>query len=187
MLTHIISYTITFQNTNTDNTPTPLSWLVGGDSEGAVESLYSLDDTRLCGRLLAPLPEPLEAAPVAGYSQGRVYVCGGSGRCYSSLAARPGKGWVRTQSLLVNTTRAGVSVAQGQMYVFGGSRQPRCDLRPQVQVFSGQSQTWSFLTTPAPSVIGEGSCAVTAGRFIFVIGGFHNRGDYTNRLVTCFH
>jgi len=67
------------------------------------------------------------------------------------------------------------------MYVFGGSRQPRCDLRPQVQVFSGQSQTWSFLTTPAPSVIGEGTCAVTAGRFIFVIGGFHNRGDYTNR------
>ena len=179
-ITFLTYINITFQNTNTDNTPTPLSWLVGGDNEGAVESLYSLDDSRLCGRLLAPLPEVMEAA-VAGYSQGRVYVCGHRGRCYSASAARPGQGWVRTQPLLVNTTMAASSVAQGRMYVFGGSRQPRCDLSPQVQVFRGQTQSWSFLQTPAPSVIGEGGCAVTAGRFIFVIGGFSNRGDYTNR------
>ena len=146
-----------------------------------MESLYSLDDSRLCGRLLAPLPEVMEAA-VAGHSQGRVYVCGGErGQCYSASAARPGQGWVRAQPLLVNTTHAASSVAQGRMYVFGGSRQPRCDLSPQVQVFSGQ--TWAFLSTQAPSVIGEGNCAVTAGSFIFVIGGFSNRGDYTNRYL----
>ena len=62
-------------NTNTQTAPT--SWIIGGDESGSSESLVTLDDGRLCGTLLPPVPAGVSGMS-AGYSAGRVYTCGGT-------------------------------------------------------------------------------------------------------------
>ena len=45
----------------------------------------------------------------------------------------------------------------------------------QVQMLDARSQQWSILRSQPSSALGSGNCAVAAGRFIFLIGGFHLR------------
>ena len=64
-------------NTNTQTQTTPTSWIIGGDDRGTSESLVTLNDGRLCGTLLPSLPGAVYGMS-AGYSAGRVYICGGN-------------------------------------------------------------------------------------------------------------
>ena len=45
----------------------------------------------------------------------------------------------------------------------------------QVQMLDARSQQWSILRSQPGSALGSGNCAVAAGRFIFLIGGFHRK------------
>ena len=42
-------------------------------------------------------------------------------------------------------------------------------------MLNARSQQWSLLRSQPSSVLGSGNCAVSAGRFIFLIGGFHRK------------
>ena len=42
-------------------------------------------------------------------------------------------------------------------------------------MLNARSQQWSLLKSQPGSALGSGNCAVAAGRFIFLIGGFHRK------------
>ena len=106
-------------------------------------------------------------------------VCGGaassasppSSLCYSRPAAASSQGWAAAPPLLANTSHAAAASLGDTMYVFGGRRSAPCDPRTQVQVLRPRAPAWAFLPALPPDSLGGRSCAVAAGRFIFVIGG----------------
>jgi len=120
---------------------------------------------------------------MGGYMRGRVYVCGGSSGgfessvihndCHAALANNPSKGWVSVPKLPINTTHAAHTVLNDQLYVFGGYQKPSCGYRPELQIYNSRTQKWSVSRkTDPPAHIGAYGCAVPAGKFIFVIGGW---------------
>ena len=106
-------------------------------------------------------------------------VCGGaaspasppSSLCYSRPATATSQGWAAAPPLLANTSHAAAASLGDTMYVFGGRRSAPCDPRTQVQVLRPRAPAWSLLPAQPPDSLGGRSCAVAAGRFIFVIGG----------------
>merc|ERR1719228_378111 len=190
----------TFVNGNTspfkakedDNDGFKTTWLIGGGSGSgtSVETFVSKNKGQLCGKELPPLPSERSAA-MGGFMQGRVYVCGGSSGgfktlvirkdCQAALANSPIKGWVATPNLPINTTHAAHTLVNNKMYVFGGYQKPACGYRPEVQIFDSVQQRWSVSPkTDPPQHIGAYDCAVSAGHFIFVIGGWFPTFAYTS-------
>ena len=168
------------------------TWLIGGGSGSgtSVESLVTKNDGRMCGRELPRFPFEHSAA-MGGYMRGRIYVCGGSSGgfenslihndCHAALANNPGKGWVSVPSLPINTTHAAHAVLNDKLYVFGGYQKPSCGYRPELQVYNSRTQKWSVSRkTDPPEHIGAYGCAVSAGKFIFVIGGWFPPFAYTS-------
>ena len=106
-------------------------------------------------------------------------VCGGaaspasppSSLCYSRPATASSQGWAAAPPLLANTSHAAAASHGDTMYVFGGRRSAPCDPRTQVQVLRPRAPAWALLPAQPPDSLGGRSCAVAAGRFIFVIGG----------------
>ena len=106
-------------------------------------------------------------------------MCGGaaspasapSSLCYSRPAAASSQGWAAAPPLLANASHAAAASLGDTMYVFGGRRSAPCDPRTQVQVLRPRAPAWAFLPALPPDSLGGRSCAVAAGRFIFVIGG----------------
>lgn len=84
-------------------------------------------------------------------------------------------------SLPINTTHAAHAVHNNKLFVFGGYQKPACGYRPEVQIYNSRTQKWSLnRETDPPQHIGAYGCAVTAGRYIFVIGGWFPPFAYTN-------
>ena len=161
-----------------------VSWLVGGQGAG-VESLAGGEGGVVCGEEISPsLPLPL-LSPAVGQAGGRVFVCGGSspvsgrtlGDCYTRLTT-PAQEWQLTAPLPLNTTVAASAVQGGNLFVLGGLRQPPCGAQPGVQVLNTRRLTWSLSpTTDPPPHLGSlpsHSCAVTAGQFILLTGGWRD-------------
>jgi len=180
------------QSQTPDDNGLTTSWLIGGasGSGSAVESLVTRGEGQICGRELQRFPFEHSAA-MGGYMRGRVYVCGGSSggfdnlvihnECHAALANSPGKGWVAVPSLPINTTHAAHAVLNNKLYVFGGYQKPACGYRPEVQIYNSRTQKWSLSQkTDPPQHIGAYGCAVSAGKFIFVIGGWFPPFAFTN-------
>ena len=144
----------------------------------------------MCGIGLPRFPSERSAA-MGGFMRGRIYVCGGSSGgyenpvlhkdCQAALASNPRKGWVAIPGLPINTTHAAHAVSNNKLYVFGGYQKPACGYRPEVQIFNSRDQKWSISPkTDPPEHIGAYGCAISAGNFIFVIGGWSPASAYTS-------
>ena len=172
-------------------------WLLGGDNtNGGVERLVETSSGAVCSRSISRLPNTY-TEHVAGFLAGQVFVCGGnSGEnkrtkkyevhnpCYFARPDQPSN-WNPAPPMLVNTTNAATAVFNDDLYVFGGYQKPACGARPGVQIFYSRKNSWSWNTkNDPPFELGAYQCAVTAGRLIFVIGGWYPHNHYPSQ-PTC--
>ena len=171
--------------------------MLGGDNtNGGVERLVETSSGAVCSRSISRLPNTY-TEHVAGYLAGQVFVCGGnSGEnkrtkkyevhnpCYFARPDQPSN-WIPAPPMLVNTTNAATAVFNDDLYVFGGYQKPACGARPGVQIFYSRKNSWSWNTkNDPPFELGAYQCAVTAGRLIFVIGGWYPHNHYPSQ-PTC--
>ena len=161
------------------------TWLIGGDNTlGSIERLIETSNGTVFSSIITNLPNSY-TNHVAGYLDGKVYVCGGNSgidstgqyrlhnTCYSVFPSQP-TSWIQAPSMITNTTNAAYSVHNGNLHVFGGFQSPACGARPGVQIFSSGGNSWSQSSrNDAPFELGAYQCAVTAGEKIFVIGGWY--------------
>ena len=122
---------------------------------------------------------------MSGFLAGKVFVCGGNNgvdfngiyrvhnQCHFARPSSP-VSWIPAPPMLGNTTNAAYTVHDDNLYVFGGYQKPACGMRPGVQIFSSDTNSWSWSTKHDPPFeVGAYQCAVTAGDLIFVIGGWY--------------
>ena len=183
------------QSTTFDNEDSE-TWLIGGDNTGgSIERLIETSNGNVFSSIITKFPNGYPN-PVAGYLDGKVYVCGGNSGtdstgkyrvhnpCYSTFPSQP-RSWNQAPSMITNTTNAAYTVHNDNFYVFGGYQKPACGARPGVQIFSSSRNSWSQSSrNDPPFELGAYQCAVTAGDKIFVIGGWYP-WDYYPSAPTC--
>ena len=172
------------------------TWLIGGDNTaGSIERLSESSNGNVFSSKITKVPNSY-SNHVAGYLDGKVYVCGGNSGtdstgqyrvhnpCFFAFPNQP-RSWNQAPSMIRNTTNAAYSVHDKNLYVFGGYQKPACGARPGVQIFQTRRNSWSQNSRHDPPFeLGAYQCAVTAGNRIFVIGGWYPWEHYPN-AQTC--
>merc|ERR1711988_1422525 len=105
----------TFDNEDTE------TWLIGGDNTGgSIERLIETSNGNVFSSIITKFPNGYPN-PVAGYLDGKVYVCGGNSGtdstgqyrvhnpCYSAFPSQP-RSWNQAPSMITNTTNAAYAV-----------------------------------------------------------------------------